>query len=248
MSFETIAIIFTAISLGSFSKGMTGIGLPLIGIPIMAGFLGVEHAVVVLSIPVWVSNVYIVWSYRRIATAIPVLWVSLGCASVGTVIGAYGLATLDDRVLLYILAAWIAAYLVNLALNPDFKLEGRAARYGSPMLAVVAGLSQGSTGMSGPVIATWIHSFRLRNEAYVFGVSVMFLAISTTQVVAVSTFGLMDQERMIQGLLALIPTMLFTPLGMRTTRLISQKLFSRLIVGLVMIMEAKLAWQIVAGW
>ena len=42
--------------------------------------------------------------------------------------------------------------------------------------------------------------------------------------------------------------MLFTPLGMRTTRLISQKLFSRLIVGLVMIMEAKLAWQIVAGW
>ena len=71
MSFETLAIILVAISIGAFSKGLTGIGLPTIAIPILAGFLGVEHAVVVMTIPVAASNVVIVWSYRRMWKMMP---------------------------------------------------------------------------------------------------------------------------------------------------------------------------------
>ena len=45
MSLESFVVVFVAIGLGAFSKGATGIGLPLIAIPIIAGFLGVEHAI-----------------------------------------------------------------------------------------------------------------------------------------------------------------------------------------------------------
>jgi uncharacterized protein len=248
MDLTILAIIFLAIGLGAFAKGLTGLGLPLISIPIIAGFLGVEHAVVVMTIPVFVSNVWIVWSYRRRATAIPGLVPALFASVLGTAAGTFVLAVLDERALVMVLAVWIAAYLVNLAVNPDFRFEGRTARIASPLLAAFAGLSQGATGISGPVIATWIHTYRLHKEAYVFGVSVMFLMISGTHVLMVSAAGLMDQTRLLQGLMAVVPTMLLVPLGMRTTRLVSTRAFNRLIITIVVVMEAKLIWQgVIAG-
>lgn len=246
MSVEPVVIIFLAIALGAFAKGLTGIGLPLIGIPVLAGFLGAEHAVVVMTIPVFVSNIWIVWSYRKLAVSIPGLPLALAAAAVGTVFGTYTLASLDDRTLSYILIGWIAAYLANLLLNPDFRLEGKAARRASPVIATLAGVSQGATGMSGPVIATWIHSYRLANEAYVFGVSVMFLCISVIHVLGVSAAGLMDQARLMQGLIAVIPVVIFVPLGMRMTKLVSARLFNRMIIALVIAMEIKLIWQATA--
>jgi hypothetical protein len=244
MSIEPVIIIFLAIALGSFAKGLTGIGLPLVGIPVVAGFLGVQHAVVVMTIPVFVSNVWIVWAYRERLREIPGLPMALGAAAAGVLVGTTILATLDERVLTYIVIGWLAAYLINLLLNPDFRLEGEAARRASPVLAALAGISQGATGMSGPVVATWIHAYRLGKEAYVFGVSVMFLGISVVHISAVSGAGLMDQTRLLQGLIAVIPTVIFVPIGMRLTRAISQRLFNRLIVGLVIVMECKLIWQV----
>ncbi|NQU71298.1 MAG: sulfite exporter TauE/SafE family protein [Rhodospirillales bacterium] len=243
MSFESFLIVFVAIGLGAFAKGATGIGLPLIGIPIMAGFLGVEHAIVVMTIPVAASNIWLVWSYRKLVTAIPGLPFMLVMGVIGTLLGTYVLATLDDRTLIYMLAIWIGLYLVNLTFNPNFRLEGKTARYASPILATCAGISQGATGMSGPVIATWIHSYNLESKTFVFGVSIMFLAISGTHVLAVSGAGLMSEARLYEGLLALIPTALFLPLGMRMTNLFSTKIFNRIIICLIVIMEIKLIWR-----
>lgn len=243
MSYETLAIIFGTIALGSFAKGLTGIGLPLISIPVLAGFLGVEHAIVTMTIPVAASNIWIVWAYRRHAGSIPGLPVVLGCAMVGAIVGTYVLATLDDEILVLALIAWIGLYLVNFWLNPDFRLQGRAAKWGSPVLAAIAGVSQGAMGMSGPVIATWIHSYRLQAQAYVFAVSALFLAISATHVLAVAGAGLMDRTRFIEGLLALIPMAMFLPVGMRMSRHIGARTFNRLIIGLVVVMEIKLIWQ-----
>lgn len=245
MSYESLAVIVAAIAVGSFAKGLTGIGLPIITIPILSGFLGAEHTIVVMTIPTFVSNLWIVWAYRQLAAGIPDLARALAFAAAGTLAGVYILASLDDGALIWLLIVWIALYLLNLAINPDFRLEGKAARRASPVFAFLSGISQGATGIAGPLVATWIHSYRLQKEAYVFGVSVMFLCISGVHVAAVSAGGLMDLQRMGEGVLAAIPTLLFVPLGMRMTRRLSPRLFNRLIVGCVVIMEARLIWKAV---
>lgn len=243
MNFETLAIIFVAIAVGAFAKGLTGIGLPIITIPILSGILGAEHAIVTMAIPVFVSNISIVWTYRKLATTIPRLRTALAFAVAGTLIGVYILASLDDRALIDLIIVWIGVYLLNLMVNPNFQLTGRAATIGSPILAALAGIAQGSTGMSGPVVATWIHSYRFQKEAYVFAVSVMFLFISGTQVAAVAAGGLMDRQKTIEGLLAAIPTLLFVPLGMRTIKYVSPRMFNWIILTCIVVMEARLVWK-----
>jgi len=248
MSLESLIIVFVAIAVGSFFKGATGIGLPIIAIPTLATFLGVEHAVVVITIPTFASNILIVWRYRRMASGIPNLPLTLVLGTAGAISGAFVLASLTDTALLWLLVVWVGAYLINMTLNPDFRLEGRAATIMSPILAAFAGLSQGATGMSGPVIATWIHSYRLEAQAYVFGVSIMFLVISGAQTLAVSGIGLMDQERLLQGLIAVIPTLAFVQLGIWTTPYISRKWFNRIVLAMIVVMELKLIWQVIGDY
>ena len=74
----------------------------------------------------------------------------------------------------------------------------------------------------------------------------MLLCIAATHVLGVATAGLMDRTRLLQGLIAVIPTVIFVPLGMRMTRLISAKLFNRMIIALVIAMEIRLIWQAAA--
>lgn len=240
MALESLAVILAAIAVGSWAKGAFGIGLPIIAIPFLSTYLGVQHAIVVMTLPTFASNLWIVWRYRKMIVGIPHLVPSLVLGGVGTLAGAFVLASLDNRALIWLLIVWIAAYLLMLALKPDFRLEGAAARRAAPVMAVFAGLSQGATGISGPVVATWIHSYRLHGELYVFAVSIMFLAIAGVHFFAVSGIGLMDQERLWQGALAAIPTLIFVQVGMWTTRYVSRKWFNRIILAFIVAMEVKL--------
>lgn len=248
MSFEALTVILTAIALGSYAKGAIGIGLPIVAIPIASAYLGVEHAIVALTPAVVASNIWICWRYRKLATRVPHLPTALVAAAIGTFLGTLVLAALSDNALLWTLVVWIALYLLNLAINPNFKLEGKMARRASPVLALFAGISQGATGIAGPVVATWIHSYRLHSETYVFAVSIMFLVIAGVHLVAVSSIGLMDDERLVHGAWAIIPTIIFVQIGMWTTPYISPKWFNRLIIAFVVAMEFKLIWQLTGDW
>ena len=65
--------------------------------------------------------------------------------------------------------------------------------------------------------------------------------------VGVGVAGLYDQERIFQGLLAIIPVMIFIPLGMRMTKQVSARVFNLMIVGIIAAMEVRLVWGLVAG-
>ena len=65
MTPESLVIIFVSLSIGAFAKGMTGLGLSPTSIAMLAVFFGVEHAIVVTTIPVAFSNIQIVWIARE---------------------------------------------------------------------------------------------------------------------------------------------------------------------------------------
>lgn len=247
MSPESLLVIFAALAAGALAKGMTGLGLPPVSIAILAVFFGAEHAVVVTTIPVAFSNIQIVWMWRRRWREIPYPWPALTAAAIGVAGGTWVLANLDDYLLTLVLAVWIAFYLLTVSLNLKVRPDSGAARTLSPILSFAAGIAQGATGVSGPFVATWAHAWGFAKETYVFATSLLFLSISGTHVVGVAVAGLYDQNRILQGLLAIVPVVIFIPLGMRLTRRIGVRAFNWIIIGLIAAMEARLVWTLVAA-
>jgi uncharacterized protein len=244
---ESLVIIFAALAIGSFAKGMTGLGLPPVSIAILAVFFGVEHAIVVTTIPVAFSNIQIVWMWRARIREVPQVWAPLAAAACGVALGTWVLVSLDERMLTIVLTVWIAFYLLTVIFKLKIEPEGQMAHILSPLIAACAGICQGATGMSGPFIATWAHAWGFVKETYVFATALLFLSISVTHVVGVGVAGLYDQERIFQGLLAIIPVVIFIPLGMRLAKRVSARVFNLMIVGIIAAMEVKLVWGLVQG-
>jgi hypothetical protein len=233
MSFFDITVIVAAIAVGAFIKGATGGGLPQVAIPVMAVFLGVEHAVVVMAIPGVVANGVLVWSHRAEAQHTRHLPVMIGAGIVGSVIGTMLLHSLDGRVLSGVLAVVIAGYIVLALARPGFTIPTSVARVGSAPVGLMAGGLQGATGISGPLLTTWLHGFGMPPRAYVFALSSLFFVFSTVQAITLAGVGLYTPTRLLESLLALVPILLALPLGVRAARRLSPQAFQRVILVLL---------------
>ena len=247
MGVVDLAVIVAAIAVGAFIKGATGGGLPQIAIPVIAVFLGVEHAVVVMTIPGVIANGWLVWTHRHEARETRDLPGMLAAGTVGAVAGTLLLHSLDGRVLSGVLALVIVAYITIALLHPGFTIPPRVTRIASPPVGLVAGGLQGATGISGPLLTTWLHGFGLKPRPYVFALSTLFFVFSCVQAVALVGVGLYTTERVVQSLLALVPILLTLPLGSAAARRLSPQTFQRVVLVLLAASVVSLVHDTFAG-
>jgi len=247
VSLTLVAVVFVAISLGALIKGITGLGLPLVAVPAIASFTSVEEAVVLMIIPTFASNLWIVHAHRRFSPLLSEHFPFLVAGFVGGILGTFLLVAVDDRWLKLVLAAWLALYLVQYAfgdfLRAAFRVRGPAAG----IVGAVAGTIQGATGVSAHIVAPFFHGRDLRPEAYALLIASAFLTFSSAQLLAATGTSLFTTERVAIALLALVPTLLFTSIGIRLVGKISGPSFQRLLLGLFLVMEVKLLADVIGN-
>lgn len=244
---DDLLVIVLALAFGSLVKGMTGSGLPQVAIPVMATFLGPERAVVIMAIPGVVSNGWLLWSHRRHLREARDLPALLGTGVVGAVAGTWLLTSLPAAVLALVLAAMIVVYVVLRATRVEVHLPARVTRWASPPVGLAAGALQGATGISGPLLTTYVHAFRLEKHVYVVSLVTLFLVFSVTQVVTLAGVGLYTPARLGESLLAMLPMAVFLPLGIRLSRRLSGRAFDNVVLVVLALTAAKLVVDGVAG-
>lgn len=234
-----LAAALLAIGIGSLAKGITGVGLPILAVPVLASFTSVEEAVVLMLLPGIAANVWLVAVHRKFAVLRRHAgFLLLGLA--GGIVGTWLLSILDDRWLKLILAVWLGVYLIQYfsSRSIDRYVDGRNSL--GPLLGLAAGTIQGASGISAPIVAPYFHANGLVKETYTFATSFTFLLFSAAQVVAMIKMNLLTSNRISIGLIIVIPTLLFTHLGIRLGRNISEKTFHRILLILLVVMELKL--------
>lgn len=238
-----LAIVITAMAVGAFVKGVTGSGLPQLAIPAIASFVGVEPAVVIMSIPGVVTNSWLIrvyWDHRGETRDLPVLLVT---GSVAAVAGTWLLRSLDEDILSLILGGMVVVYIGIFFFHPTLKLGPGVTRRLSPLAGSVAGLLQGATGISGPLVTTYLHSFRLSRQAYIFSITTIFQVFAMVQAVMLAVLGLYDSERLGLGLLSLIPIMILLPLGTAAAQRLPHKVFDLAVVTVMGVSAVKLLYD-----
>ena len=247
VSVGLLAVAMLAIGVGALAKGITGVGLPVLAVPVMASFISVEEAVVLMVLPGFAANGWLVVTHRKW----PILhkhraFLLAGLA--GSILGTWLLSVLDDRWLKLILAIWLGVYLLQYfsrrSLDRYFSGGGRLGS----LLGLLAGTVQGASGISAPIVAPYYHAAGLVRDSYAFATGFSFLLFSAAQIAAMQRLELLTPERLTIGLVAVLPTVLFTQLGIRWSRSISDKTFHNILLALFVAMEIKLLVDIVSAW
>ncbi|MBK5268160.1 MAG: sulfite exporter TauE/SafE family protein [Acidimicrobiia bacterium] len=233
MSVELV-LILVVVSFAFWVKGVAGFGGPLIAIPLLAPFLGVEAAVVAVVIPNLVANLMMLWTNRHAAAPNRKLLVRLiGAGAIGAIGGTVLLTRLDDRILSVVLAATVLMYIVASLAHPQFRMSRDVGMKLAAPVGLVGGVLHGATGNSGTVFGSFYHSLNLPRDEFVFALTVTFLGFGSLQIATLAQLGRFSGPPLIRALIAILPVLVVVPLGEAVSRRLNANVFGRVVLALL---------------
>lgn len=242
IDFTRYAIMAAALAVGAVVKGATGMGLPLIALPVLATTFGLQHAVGIMAIVQVFTNSAQIWQFRaaRHHEAMRFLPVFLVAGGIGVLAGTWLLSSLPERVLVLSLGVLLLAYFVLKISRPHLSVGPVAARRFGPPAGFGSGVLQGATGISAPIGVTFIHAMGLGRDAHVYAVSAMFLVLGVVQLPALVMAGIMQPFWVVEALFAMLPIIIFMPLGQKLAGKLSRAAFDRMILIFLGLMGLKM--------
>ncbi len=213
MSTTELIVIGVASGLAMLAKSATGLGYPLIAIPIVAAVVGVETAVVVVTLPNAVANLLVGWRTRHARSESRDVLVLSATSAVGAVFGAFILVSAPERPLLLVLAATVLLFVIRSLWFEEVTVSPSVGRRASPLVGAVTGLMQGAVGVSGPIIGSWLYAYRLPRDAYIFSLAMLFLLAGAAQITTLASIGAYSGDRLIAAAAGLGPVLAVLPAG-----------------------------------
>ena len=218
MNLLELVIVALAVILGSLIKGTTGLGLPLTAIPVIAFFVGVQDAVVIMAAPTAVSNAMLVHEYRQELRYVEGLPSFAGVGAIGAIVGAWLLPRIDDRLLFLLLALLLSSFLAWRFSAADPRWSLPVQKWGRIPVALTCGVAQGATGISGPLVAAWFQGLGVSRERFVVSNTAIFLLTGSLQLITLSVTGQWSNQRFYGALLAAAVVIIILPFGIRIGR------------------------------
>ena len=236
----TLLIIAAGFALGGLSKGIFGLGMPIMAMPVLVTVLPYQVAVAVFLVPNFTANFQQalrkgMWRqnlrrYKRLIIPL-VLIVPLAVQI---------LVRIEQDTGLMILGVIALAFVVSQVLPLKFTIDTVRERWFSPLVGVGAGIVGGISGLYGPILMTYMLALRVPKDEFVSALALMYflgsfplygsLAVAevlTLEVAAVSLMG-----AVIIGLMILI--------GQRLRDRLDEDRYRKLVLGLLFIIGCDL--------
>lgn len=247
MELSQLAIAFVCLALGGVLKGATGAGAPVLAVPALAMMFDVQFAVVVMIVPNLLANLWQAWLCRhdKLSTRFVTIF-SIGGA-LGVVVGTVLLASLSPTVLSLLVACSVFAYIGFRFARPDWVIGFPLGLRLSGPMGVLSGMLQGASGISAPVSLSFLNAMRLERRTFMATISVFFAVITAAQIPALGFVGLLTPATIGISVLALLPILLFMPVGAMLARRFTRETFDRVMLVLLAALALKLLFDAVTG-
>lgn len=218
-------------------KGMIGFGYALITTPVFASVIDPTLAVVVLTVPPWMINMFQIGETDTGITFIREEWVLMALAIVGSVVGVFFLAEFSTGPIVpFLIGVIIFAYVV-FQLVQNFVTIQEAHH---PIALSVAGFLEGfllAASNLGPLLPAYFHTFERDVDRYIGGLSMVLGTIFTVRIVQMIFFtDLMTTYRLWLGCVIAVVTVIGLLIGTYLRRLeIDEEKFNWFVIGLLLI-------------
>ncbi len=207
------AALLAAYLFGGVVKGIVGIGLPLVLVPLTTQFLELPAAIAILTVPMIATNIGqaseggdTLAAIRRLVpvliTLIPGIW-----------IGVRLLLGIDRHLMNTILGCTFVILAVLLLCMPRLRLDPRSDWWSGPLVGLAAGLLGGISAMFGPPMIVWMVGRGTEPDAFVKSMAILAFAGSASLLLALGGSGAMSLPDLLVSACAIVPIQLGMPVG-----------------------------------
>jgi uncharacterized membrane protein YfcA len=225
------AILFTA----GTTKGLIGVGMPTVAIPLLSIVMPLPTAVTALAIPVLVTNLTQAFGNERIGSVLRSLWPIMAGTAVGIVIGVHLLTHLSPDTLKPVIGLALIGVAVSMLLAPKLRCPDRFVTIASPITGVGSGILGGLAGQSAPVVSLYLLSRGITGDRFVQYCSTYLIFASTALALALGGAGAIGWVDAAVSATCSIPILLGMWVGQRARAGIPQALSRKLVLGVIVL-------------
>jgi uncharacterized membrane protein YfcA len=226
-----LAAVAGAFVLGGLVKGLLGVGLPLVIVPLLALVIPSPKAIALMGIPIVLSNVWQAADSGHVGSALRRFGPLLAALAVSTAITARLTLGLPAEVLNRLVAAALLLAVVLMAWHPALDIDARAERRWGVGAGLLSGLLGGVSSLMGPVMITYLVALRLPREVFVGSISVIYLVGALPLIAAMVSMDVMGVPEALLSVLALAPMFAGMAIGRRLRQRVGEAAFRRLLLG-----------------
>lgn len=201
-------------------------GTPLLTVPMMAFVLPPQMAIAIMALPVVVANV---WQFISAPKEKGIVrdFLPAGLAiAVGSAIGTKILVSIDEKVLLILVAVLVALFTLLQGSRYRFGIEQRMLWPAGIAFGLTAGIVGGLSSMFGPMMVLYMVSINgLAKDRFVAGISFLYLWAVIPWNFQLYFRGLLDHPVLLFSLIGVFWVSLGMVFGQRARKHISEERF-----------------------
>ena len=232
---ETVALVTTTYLFAGIVKGITGLGIPIIGVAFTAPIIGMQPAVALALGPSVLTNVWQALVGGNFFAILRRIWPLLLTSLIGIWFGSGILAATDSRYLLLFLGALLIVYSVTALIRARLPSPGSHESWLSPTLGLPAGIIFGMTGSYMVPGTLYIQSLGMPRDVFVQALGIAFVAVSLMLSGAMLHRALLTPELIIMTLGAVVPCVLGMLIGQRLRRHLTEGQFTRVVLVVILL-------------
>jgi len=235
-----LAVVAAAFLLGGLVKGTLGIGLPLVTMPLLSLSLPPAQAMALMLVPVLASNGWQVRDSGVSWSGVRRFWPILVTLPLCTLLTVPMTLALNDEALRRMIAGAVLLAVALNALPLRLAVGPGQERWCSAVVGALSGVMGGVSALAGPLVISYLVSLRLTREVFVGTISVIYLSSALALYGSMAARGRIGLLEVALSALALLPVALGMAAGKRLRGRLSEAVFRRLLLGMLVLVSALL--------
>ncbi len=240
LSTATFVVLLMALFVAGTTKGLLGIGMPIVAVPLLNLIVDLRTAVILLAIPLIITNIPQAIAGDRIPIVLRRLWPILAGMVFGVGLGVTLLTMTNPSYLKPVVGIILLAVCALMWFAPKLTVPSRLEPFASPGAGFVGGLAGGLAALPGPFVFVYLLALGLKRDQFV-QYSSMFLVISAAVMTAfLHGKGVMGWTDAVISTLATLPIFAGMWAGGFVRNYVSQGVFRKLILAVVAVSGAQM--------
>ncbi len=233
-----------AVLLASYVKGVIGFGFPTIATPLLALFVDLRTAIVVLIFPNILMDGIQVLRKPGVVHTLRRHWILYLFGIGGTFVGTQLLVWVSSRRLLLILGAVVLLFVLVNVSRFSLRVRPDLERYLSPPVGLLCGVLGGVTNVPGTPLAIYFYALGMGKDEFIRSIAFSFLVYKVAQLASVIYFGLLTWRVFGLSVLATVVGLGAFWLGLKTQDRVDQVTFNRVVLGFLALLAV---WLVIRG-
>jgi uncharacterized membrane protein YfcA len=245
MSADPLVILASlgAVLAGALVKGVTGIGLPMVAVPLMVQVMPVPTAISLLAVPVLSSNLFQLNDRAEVLHACRRFWALLLVMVVAVVAGALLLISLDPHLLEILMGALVIGLALFYMAKPEIGIAPAQERIASPLVGLAGGLLGGLSSFYGPPLVLYLIALKLPKDRFVLTISLFYFIGQIPLYVMLGVGHLFGWSEFLASLALSVPAYFGVQLGQTLRDRLDPLLFTRIVLAIQLVSGASLVWK-----